>query len=217
MPSADLILANLHTSANQWWPVAALWHVYVVAVAAYLYIRRPVELRILRLLFALPLASVGVIAWMTGDFFNAISMALVFTLLIALGLGASAGRVRRGRALPLCLGVSLIALGWAYPHFLDAGADAYLYAAPLGVLPCPTLAMLVGVSLVLHAPSSSIYPWVLAGVAASYGLFGALYLGVIIDAWLVAGALFLVVVSSPGRRHSDGEPRNHSRSRCNGR
>jgi hypothetical protein len=207
MPSAEFILANLHASANQWWPVAALWHGYVVAVAVYLYFRRPVELRTVRTLFAVPLVSVSVVAWMTGDFFNAVSVALVFALLVAIGLADFAGRARRGPLVIWGIGLSLIALGWVYPHFLEAGPGTYLYAAPLGVLPCPTLAMLVGVSLVLSGSSTSVYPRVLAAIAAIYGLFGALYLGVIIDAWLVVGALCLVLASFFGRGESEGEQR----------
>lgn len=207
MPSAELILANLHTSANQWWQVAALWHVYVVGVAAYLYMRRPVELRTVRMLFAVPLVSVSVVAWVTGDLFNASSMALVFVLLIAFGLADSSGPARRSPKAIWCVGVSLIALGWVYPHFLEEGPGAYFYAAPLGILPCPTLAMLVGVSLVLSGSSATAYPSILAAISASYGVFGAVYLGVILDAWLVVGALFLVLALFFGRGRSDGEQR----------
>lgn len=35
----------------------------------------------------------------------------------------------------------MLAIGWIYPHFLDGPAVDYLHAAPVGLVPCPTLAV----------------------------------------------------------------------------
>ena len=67
----------------------------------------------------------------------------------------------------------------------------YVYAAPFGLVPCPTLTVLVGVSL--FAGSFGSRPWaaVVAGASLIYGVIGVAVLGVWIDVVLIAGAMVL--------------------------
>ena len=89
-------------------------------------------------------------------------------------------------------GVALIAFGWVYPHFLEGPAVAYLYASPVGLVPCPTLAMGVGFALLGNGLGSRVWGLTLATVGLFYGLFGVLHLAVFLDIALVAGAMALI-------------------------
>jgi hypothetical protein len=89
-------------------------------------------------------------------------------------------------------GVRSAGFGWTYPHFLEASSwTSYLYAAPLGLVPCPTLSLLVGVSLIVGSLDSKAWANTVAAAALVYGVIGVFALGVAIDAVLLAGAIVL--------------------------
>ena len=55
--------------------------------------------------------------------------------------------------------------------------DGGLYEAPLGLIPCPTLAAIAGVTLMTDGFQAKVW-WVgIAVMAAFYGLLGVLWLG----------------------------------------
>jgi hypothetical protein len=86
----------------------------------------------------------------------------------------------------------MITLGWAYPHFLAAsGRWAPLHAAPPGLVPCPTLALVIGFSLLMGGLGSASWRAILSVAGLFYGVFGAWRLGVRLDVLLALGALAL--------------------------
>ena len=94
------------------------------------------------------------------------------------------------RVLPL----GLIGFGLVYPHFLPGEPwFAYLFAAPFGLLPCPTLALVTGVTLLVRGLDLRPWCWLLAAAGFLYGLLGVLRLGVYLDLPLLAGAVALLV------------------------
>jgi hypothetical protein len=120
----------------------------------------------------------------------------LFVLLVALATRLSDERVCFGAAWLTIPGVALIAFGLGYPHFLETEHwTRYAYAAPVGLLPCPTLSAILGVTLTLRLLGSQ--PWALALAAAGvvYGATGVLMLGVKLDYLLLAGALVVVGAS----------------------
>jgi membrane protease YdiL (CAAX protease family) len=99
------------------------------------------------------------------------------------------------------VGVLLVALAWTYPHFLDTPhAQTFLYAAPMGLVPCPTLALVAGIGLLTGGLRSPSWSLVVAGVTLFYGLFGALRLGVYLDGALVIAAVALAALALRLRR-----------------
>jgi len=138
---------------------------------------------------------VAVLAWLSWNPFNG----LMFTTLAALLLRSAQHlprsgviRVSRGWRLP---GGVLVAFGWLYPHFLitDRWA-AYAYASPFGLLPCPTLSVVVGLTLVVGGFRSVGWNAMLAAAAILYGAIGVFRLGVVLDLWLFAGAMLLGIL-----------------------
>jgi hypothetical protein len=125
--------------------------------------------------------------------------------LAMLGLAARLQRrpvERGGTAMAIAAGF-LIAFAWAYPHFLEARSPAvYLVAAPLGLIPCPTLALVIGLTLLAGGFGSRAWSLLLVAAGLFYGVFGVARLGVSLDLVLVAGALCLLVLL--GRRRSAG-------------
>ena len=194
IPTPEQILAGLAAIANRWWMLAALWHLCLLLFVLVLW-RGRLSVRVVAILLTLPLYSVSALAWSEGNPFNGSMF-----LLGAIALTVLAVR-RPRKTLSLTSGSTVIAaatlliFGWVYPHFLaTASAFAYLYAAPMGLLPCPTLSAVVGLTLASGGLSRA-WSLVLASLAAFYGIFGAFVLGVRIDLILTAGAAVLFVLA----------------------
>lgn len=147
------------------------------------------------LIAALPLVSVSIFAWLTKNPFNGVLFALGACALVAVGATLPASAVRRASHPLALVGFATVAFGWVYPHFLQSGsAVRYLYAAPIGLVPCPTLAVVVGLALLAGGLESRAWSIMLAVFALFYGLFGTLRLGVYLDIGLIVGATALFVV-----------------------
>jgi hypothetical protein len=189
MPSAEEILEGLGAIANAWPVLAIGWHVYFAALAVlFLTGWRPAK-RLLAALLLPPLASVGILAWLGGNPFNATMFGLLCVALLLLLRRVATGTVVLAAGGWLAVGTLLFGFGWVYPHFLDAASlGAYLYSAPLGLVPCPTLAVVAGVAILFRGLGSLSWSLAIALAGVFYGLFGALYLRVDIDWALFAGA-----------------------------
>ena len=196
MPSVEEILSKLSDVANSRKPLAVFWHVYFGAIVVALIAGKRPRKRQAGLLVALPLISVGAIAWLSGNPFNGMVFdgAGIAFALIALKLKDE--RVEFA-PLPLLLsGAALFAFGWIYPHFLETTSFLpYLYAAPLGLIPCATLIISIGLALILNGLGSRALSLILAGLGLFYGVTGVFQLGVRVDWVLVLGALLLLGVA----------------------
>jgi len=113
--------------------------------------------------------------------------ALAMTMLAFRGNRAIA-RPARGSS---HIGLAMIAFAWIYPHFLEGTVVRYLYAAPVGLIPCPTLALAIGFALLGGGLGARAWNVTLASVGLFYGLFGVLRLGVLPDVAHIVGATAL--------------------------
>jgi hypothetical protein len=102
------------------------------------------------------------------------------------------------------VGALLFAFGWVYPHFLNTSSFLpYLYSAPTGLIPCPTLSIVIGLALILGGLGARTWSLVLGVTGIFYGIFGSAWLGVLIDWVLLLGALtivFFVLVERRGAK-----------------
>ena len=195
MPPSQEILDGLARIANQWRPIAIAWHLSLgVCLIALLLGWRP-QRRLAGILLAVPLGSVSVLAWAGGNPFNGTVFAAVMIALIGVALSWPRDPVRVGGPWLWIPGCLLLAFGWTYPHFLQADSWAiYLYAAPMGLIPCPTLSVVGGACLLLDGLGSRWWSPMVAAPGLLYGVIGAFRLGVRIDVVLVVGAVILAVV-----------------------
>lgn len=207
MPAPNEILAVLSRIATQAQGVALFWHaVLACALMAMASGWRP-SARRFGVLSLAPVVSVSVLALTYGSLFNGATFAL---LALALLLAAGWSSHEPWAPVPAwsaAAGVLLIGFAWVYPHFLPhATWPAYLLAAPMGLVPCPTLALLIGLALWGKRPDSPAWSWLLAGAGFFYGAFGVLRLGVWLDVGLLLGVVALVVQLFVGSRHREEPP-----------
>jgi hypothetical protein len=199
MPSVDEILQGLSSVANRGLPLALAWHVALgAALTALACGWRPSDRRA-RLILSTPFASVAASSFAFDQPFNGIVFTAAAVGLTLLAWSGAAEPRPRGGTWTLAAGVGSIAFGWLYPHFLaDPPAWARLLGAPVGILPCPTLAVVIGFALLGPGWSARAWSGALAVLGGVYGLFGLLVLQVRLDIGLLlaAAALGAVVLST---------------------
>ena len=193
MPSPETILSGLAAIANDWRWLAIGWHVWLAVLTGLLVGGwRPLVRRAEWLLLT-PLFSVAVLAWLSGNPFNG---AMFVGLGAALGLESfriSSAPLRLASPAWIARGAALVGFGAAYPHFLQVDSlAAYVVAAPFGLLPCPTLSVVIGSTLVFANLGSRRWSALLLAVAVLYGAIGVFRLGVALDWGLFIGAALLV-------------------------
>lgn len=194
MPTPEQILQGLTALSNDWRGVAVAWHVAVAAFVAALVAGWRPSSRLAGTLLALPVASVSVMGLVGGNPFNS-GVFAVLTIVLVVAAGSLPRRpVSVGTIWQIAVGSALFAFGFTYPHFVSATSwTTYLYAAPAGLIPCPTLSVVGGLALVLGGLESRPWSLALATAALVYGFVGVFRLGVTIDIALLAGAVALAV------------------------
>jgi protein-S-isoprenylcysteine O-methyltransferase Ste14 len=196
MPSIQQILLGLEEITNTWKMVAILWHVFFGVLSISLAVGARPSQRAAGIMLALPMFSVSALAWISSNPFNGSVYALVGILLVYIAARLPRDPVDFAPTWGVIAGSLLALFGWVYPHFLNTPSVlSYAYAAPTGLIPCPTLSIVIGFTLILDRFRSRAYSLTLGLTGLFYGVTGFAQLGVQIDLVLLAGAALLVVLS----------------------
>jgi hypothetical protein len=192
MPSADDILKALAWLANKYIVVAILWHVAILIVFLFsLFFRQRLSNHLTGYFLSLPIFSVSFFAWQIHNPFNGSVFLVAGILLLFLTHKEKSDKivanpVQWQRAIGLIIFIS----GLFYPHFLGNDLFVYLYGAPVGLVPCPTLLTLTGFAMIFNVKQSTSWMLTLFVIDVFYGLFGVLRLKVYFD--------ILLIIASPG-------------------
>ncbi len=190
------ILEGLATIVKNFRFIAILWHIVFAIVIVLLITGWRPSRKFAAVALSTPLFSVGIFAWLQSNPFNGIVFLLSGILLVIVGFRLPGDMLQRAPSWSLVIGFLMITFGWVYPHFLKSGHwYEYLFAAPTGLIPCPTLSITIGFALLANGMSSRVWSIFLAGIGLFYGLFGAFRLGVKIDVALFFGALTLFILA----------------------
>jgi hypothetical protein len=207
------ILAGLAQTAQRFGYIAVLWHLAIFGLVVALVAGWRPSMRTAATMLVAPLVSVAALALVTWSPFNAAVFSTLAWLTLAIGWRFGSNDVRIGTRWQVIAGATMIAFGCFYPHFVDSDSLAsYFYQAPTGLLPCPTLALVIGFSVLFAGFGSPAWSTTLAIVGLFYGLIGAFRLGVRIDIVLSLGALALAMVAfEEQHRPTSTKARNHER------
>lgn len=194
MPKPQDILNGLQTIVSDYSIFAIIWHaLFYLLVIALIFKWQPSN-KFLGALICLPLLSVAVFAWLTGNPFNGILFVIAGILILVFGLKASENPVGLSQIPFMAIGIIMIVFGLVYPHFLKPDSVfEYLYASPAGLIPCPTLSVLIGFALLLNGFGSQSVSLTLIVMGLFYGLFGVFRLAVYLDSFLLFGTIALLV------------------------
>jgi hypothetical protein len=190
--NAESILNAISLAANFSPAVNIVMHVLVLGAIVMLFTGAGPKLR--RLIFDAVLlilaAAVAVISILVGNPFNMLTFGIIAVIsLIELIRGKNlAGRP--GLNLNTVISLIIIFIGFWYPEFVQAGLPAMLVLSPLGVIPCPTLMVMLGM-LNLAVPNVNRVQYIaLIVMAAFYGLTGVFMLKVYLDIALLVILLY---------------------------
>lgn len=190
MPTPEQITESLTTIANHSTPLAFAWHLAFATAILFVAAGWRPGRQTAALLLTLPCWSVAAVAWHYGNPFNFAMVGTVGLALTMIAMRLSRQEPTRASHFNQFAGVALIAFGLVYPHFLHAASWlAYAYESPFGLIPCPTLAVIAGTSLLANGFGRRAWMLCIALAAGFYGAFGVAVLGVEIDAALLAAVL----------------------------
>lgn len=195
MPDTQQILGTLKSIANDYRTVAIIWHAAILFFAGSIFICKWMPANRTAILIAsIPFLSVAIIAWLSGNPFNGILFSILTILLIIFGFRTAPGDSSLSSWPFLAAGILMVLFGFVYPHFLDEGTFLkYLYASPVGLIPCPTLSLIIGFVLIFNGFGSPQVTWTLIAAGLFYSVFGVLKLNVRLDLFLLAGTLVLLL------------------------
>jgi len=194
MPKTEEILNGLQKIVSDYPTIAFIWHVIFYALIVALMFRWLPTNRLFGLLICLPILSVAVLAFLSGNPFNGILFSILTVLIVIFGLRASSQPVQTSQIIFMVIGILMVIFGLVYPHFVNTDSlFKYLYASPVGLIPCPTLSILIGFLLLYNGFGSQSLTLTFIIFGLFYGLFGVLKLAVYLDIFLVFGTITLLV------------------------
>ena len=204
MPKTQEILSKLTSVANDYSLFAIIWHVVFFLLIIFLIMKWVQSVKTLNVLLCLPILSVAVFAWISGNPFNGALFTILTILLLVFGLKTSTGSISYSQLPFVVAGVILIVFSLVYPHFINTESFVkYLYASPVGLIPCPTLSLVIGFALIYNGFGSHSISLTLILFGLFYSVFGILKLAVYLDFFLLFGTLTLLIkyilsIKSPG-------------------
>jgi hypothetical protein len=194
MPKTEEIISGLQKIVNDYSTIAIIWHIMFYALIAALIFRWLPTNRLFVLLICVPIFSVATLAFLSGNPFNGLLFSILTVLIIIFGLRASIQPVQTSQIIFMFIGIVMIVFGLVYPHFISADSYLkYLYASPVGLIPCPTLSILIGFLLLYNGFGSQPITLTIIVFGLFYGIFGVLKLAVYLDIFLVFGTIALIV------------------------
>jgi hypothetical protein len=192
VPSPETILAGLAAIANDWRWLAIAWHVLLGALLVMLLAGWQPPVRFMGQLFGAPLVSVSCMAFLSRNPFNGTVFAILAAVLVVTATGFPNTTVRLNSPNWVGVGAVSVLFGWTYPHFTRADSwTTYLYASPFGILPCPTLATVIGMTVIFSSLGSTAWSATLAGAGLVYGVIGVFRLDVVLDSGLLLASVVL--------------------------
>lgn len=194
MLKSEEIIVGLQTIVNEYSLYSIVWHVVFYVLIAALIAKWSPSNQLFALLICLPALSVAIFAWLSGNPFNGTLFILLSILILIFGLKSSGQPVNISQMPFVVVGILMIVFGLVYPHFIETNSVLkYLYASPVGLIPCPTLSILIGFVLLFNGFGSQAITLTMIVFGLFYGIFGVLKLGVQLDLFLVFGTIALLI------------------------
>lgn len=150
------------------------------------------------ILLGLPFISISLISWLYFNPFNGSVFTIISTLIIVFSIRMPKKKVQIAPQWAIIVGTFMVIFGWIYPSsfFINITSfSSYLYEVPLGVIPCPTLSITIGLILIFDNLGSHKMSLIFGLIGIMYGILGSILLKVLIDWVLFIGAVIIFTKS----------------------
>lgn len=200
LSSAEILRQLTQLAEDASW-VAFLWHLGVLLGFANLALFRwRPHLGGAASLAALPLGTAAALAASSGNLFNTVVLGGVFLALLLVATRLPRERVDHSLVWSVLAGTGAVTYAFVYPHFVDVRGIGDLFFTPMGVLPCPSLALVIGLGLIAGGFGSRAWSLIAGTAGVFYALVGVIRLGVWLDLGLLLAAGVLVALGFSLRR-----------------
>lgn len=194
MPKTEDIINGLQSVVNDYSTFAIVWHAIFYFLLTGLIAKWQPSNKLFGVLLCLPLVSVALFAWLSGNPFNGFVFSIMTILIFIFGFKASNQPIQISQVPFMIIGILMIVFGLIYPHFISANSIfKYFYASPVGLIPCPTLSILIGFLLLYNGFGSQPITITFIAIGLFYGIFGVLKLAVYLDIFLILGSITLLI------------------------
>jgi len=200
--TASEILDGLKSISEDYSLISIYWHIMIyLAIVLLLFAKWRPSNRMAAMFLSLPFITVAVLAWESGNPFNGTLYSVLTFFCLLIGFRLSEERVQYSSIIYRIAGFLLLLFGLWYPHFIEPdNFIIYLYEAPSGLIPCPTLSVAIGMALIYNGFNSNPMKIILICYGLFYGLFGLLKLGVYLDIVLLVGTIIFTIQSFMNRK-----------------
>lgn len=165
----EIILNFLPMVANKYLFLNAIMHVLIYGVLAAIFLSGYKQKRIIfDSLIAVLFISVAAISILNSNPFNFLTFAILSVFAVIELFKAKNDITFKPFNLNTLVCMTIILVGLWYPHFVNVHPALMLLLAPTGIIPCPTLMVVLGLL-------NLIYPKVNKGLYAATSLIGAFY------------------------------------------
>jgi len=194
MPKTEEIINGLQSVVNDYSTFAIVWHAIFYFLLIGLIAKWQPSNKLFGVLLCLPLVSVALFAWLSGNPFNGFIFSIMAILIFIFGIKSSNQPIQVSQFPFMVTGILMIVFGLIYPHFISANSFLkYLYTSPVGLIPCPTLSILIGFLLLYNGFGSQPITITFIAFGLFYGIFGVLKLAVYLDIFLILGSIALLI------------------------
>ncbi len=204
MPSPQQVLEHLTHLANEGRTLGLFWHLATLVGLGFVLARRWRGRASIAIVTALPLFTASLLAFSDGNVVTGVALDVCGLALIVIARKFAGTRTEPGRTIPLFAGAVTVIYALTYTHFTAVSGWTDLWFTPVGVLPCPTLALVSGIGLMAGGFRSRAWSLTASLFGLVYSLYGVLQLGVMLDVGLLAASVVLAMqgalLSPPVRR-----------------
>lgn len=191
MPSPRQILEQLTRLATEGRTLGLLWHVVVLAALAFVVARKWEGRASLAVATVFPMFTASLVAFATGNWVNGLVLDLGALTMIVISRKFAGTLIEIGRPIPFTIGVATLLYALFYTHFTPIRSWTDVWMTPIGVLPCPTMALVIGLGLMAGGFRSRAWSLTAAVLGLGYSLFGVFVLKVQWDLGLFAAAVVM--------------------------
>lgn len=210
MIQPNRLLESLFYIATRYQEFAIFWHLVIYLLLFFIIKQRRLPVVSLSLMIALLFFSVSAFAWQVKNPFNLAAFIMLGVSLIAASISLKRGSITfSSLQFSTITGIVSLLAGLFYPHFFGSDWIKYLYAAPVGLIPCPTLLVAGGIVLIFMRNVPAWRLIILLVFEMFYGTVGAFVLGVGMDYFLyitAAGLLYLLFIRFAAHKYSRKSP-----------
>jgi hypothetical protein len=191
MPAPHQILEQLTRLATEGRMLGLIWHLALLVGLALVVAKKWESRASLAVAAVFPMFTASLVAFAVGNWVNGLVLDLGALTMVVISRKFTGTPIEIGRPIPFTVGVATMLYAVFYTHFTSIHSWTDVWMTPIGVLPCPTMALVIGLGLMAGGFRSRAWSLTAAVLGLGYSLFGVFVLKVQWDLGLFAASVVM--------------------------